>query len=86
MTICSVSLLMKCVALTATLEVFLLFVTLSAVRISLLLPSSPSFTTVCYTRFCINAPYEFTPTPNLHPVVFGSKLLAGLFPFICLLY
>jgi len=62
------------------------------------LPSSPSFTTVCYTRFCINAPYEFTPTPRFTPCrfrfkalgwfvsIYLSALLRGFFYDIVLIY
>jgi hypothetical protein len=35
------------------------------------------FTTVCFTPFCFNAPYQFTSLLNLRP-------LAALFSIICL--
>jgi hypothetical protein len=81
MTICPVSFLMKYVDLHVRSLSPLLHTSFCP-----LLPYFPSFTPVCYTRFCFNATYEFTPPPNLRPVILGSKLLAGLFPFICLLY
>jgi len=73
---------MKCVNLTGTLEVFLLFSTLSSVHRSHLL----LLYALCCIWFCFNTRYEFTPPPNLRPVIFVSKLLAGMFTFICLVY
>ena len=81
MTICPISLLTKCVNLHVR--------SLSPLLHTFFCPSLPyfpSFTPVCYTRFCFNATYEFTPPPNLRPVILGSKLLADLFPFICFIY
>jgi hypothetical protein len=74
---------MKCVKLTGTLEVSLFFFTLSSLhRSHLLLLLRPFVFHSC----CCNACYQFTPPSNLRPVIFGSKPLAGLFPFIGLVY
>jgi hypothetical protein len=34
------------------------------------------------TGFAVTPLYQSTPPSNLRPVIFGSKPLAGLFPFI----
>jgi hypothetical protein len=74
---------MKFVILTGILEVFLLFFTLSFLRrFQLLLLVRP----LVISGFAFNTPYQFTPPPNLSPVIFVSKLLAVLLPFICLVY
>ena len=38
----------------------------------------PCFTPVCFMPFCFNAPYQFTPLPNLCPLIF-SLMLSGWF-------
>jgi hypothetical protein len=74
---------MKCVQSTGTVEVSLHFFTLFSPS----LLSYPSFTPGFFsTGFAVTPLYQSTPPSNLRPVIFGSKPLAGLFPFIGLLY
>jgi hypothetical protein len=48
--------------------------------ISCAIPNTPN---PCYTTFCFNAPYQFTPLFYLRPFFFGfNTLLAGLFAFV----
>jgi hypothetical protein len=42
---------------------------------------TPTFTGIqlgrkipCFTPFCFNAPYQFSPLNNLRPLIFGLKL------------
>jgi hypothetical protein len=44
------------------------------------------FCVLGFTPLCFNAPYQFTPLPNLRPVIFGLTLFGWFIQFICIFF
>jgi hypothetical protein len=45
----------------------------------------PCFTPVCFMSYCCNAAYQFTPCPNLCPLIFSLMLFGWFIAIVGLL-